>query len=336
MEDLVTVVVAIYNTEKYLKRCIDSILRQTYKNLQIILVDDGSTDMSSIICDEYSRLYSNILVIHKINGGLSDARNKGIDAATGKYVALIDSDDYINENYILKLYNLCREYNADIAQCSYTMVYNSDDQVVHNKTNVEQNKKTNKSLSGKEAVISSFSEFDVQSTVAWNKLYKKDLFNYYRYPYAKIHEDEFTTYKLLYISNIVSYIDEPLYYYYKSTDSITTRKYNLKRLDVIEAMEEKLKFFLEKNEEKLYNLTLKQYYFVLLNSKYDVEKHIDDSSDKKRVLKNIRCKLEDIYNKIIKSKDFKLKYKIKITISKIFPKLSISVFRKLIISRRES
>ena len=119
MEQLVSIIVPIYNVEKYIKECIDSIINQTYKNLEIILVDDGSPDCCPKICDEYSKKDKRIKVIHKENGGLSSARNAGLDVAKGEYVSFIDSDDVVDEKFIETLYNLCIENNCDISECNF-------------------------------------------------------------------------------------------------------------------------------------------------------------------------------------------------------------------------
>ena len=125
MNELITVVLPIYNVSAYLKRCIESVIHQTYENLDIILVDDGSTDDSGIICDEYASIDSRITVVHKENGGLSDARNKGIELAKGQFITFIDSDDYIDDDYVEYLYNLIKRYNTRMSICSHTVVYDN-------------------------------------------------------------------------------------------------------------------------------------------------------------------------------------------------------------------
>ena len=125
MEDLISVVVPIYNVENYIKKCVDSILSQTYKNLEIILVDDGSPDNCPQICDEYAQKDNRIKVIHKENGGLSDARNAGIDISKGKFITFIDSDDYIEKDYVEVLYNSIKENASDMAIGSHKAIYDN-------------------------------------------------------------------------------------------------------------------------------------------------------------------------------------------------------------------
>ena len=201
----ISVIVPIYKVEKYIHRCIDSIINQTYKNLEIILVDDGSPDSCPRICDEYAKKDKRIKVIHKENGGLSDARNKGVDIATGDYIAFVDSDDYIHPNmYEVLIYEL-EKNNSDIALCKYKIVYEKS----KIKTEID-GKFEVYSLNNLQALDSMYGKDGVDFIVAWNKLYKKDLFNKIRYPVGKIHEDEYTTYKLLFASKNVIYIEYEL------------------------------------------------------------------------------------------------------------------------------
>lgn len=216
---LVSVVVPVYNVEAYLNQCISSICSQSYKNLQIILVDDGSMDSSGKICDERAVCDSRIQVIHKTNGGLSDARNAGIAAAEGKYICFIDSDDYIDTDMIGILLNECEENGSDIAMCEYRDVYDGKWFCAHNDKNQDTC-----IMSGREAFKQFLLEERRGFVVAWNKLYRVSLFreNNITYPMGMIHEDCYTTYKLYLASAKVSYIDRPLYFYRHREGSIQT------------------------------------------------------------------------------------------------------------------
>ena len=136
-KDLITVVIPVYNVERYLRKCIDTVCNQTYRNTQIILVDDGSNDGCGIICDEAARKDKRIVVIHKSNGGLSDARNRGIDIARGKYITFIDSDDYISEDYLEYLYGILKKNNAQISICGHIKTKNEQDCTRKNETTEE-------------------------------------------------------------------------------------------------------------------------------------------------------------------------------------------------------
>jgi glycosyltransferase involved in cell wall biosynthesis len=277
MEYMVSLIIPIYKVEKYLKRCVDSIINQTYTNLEIILVDDGSPDNCGNICDEYAGSDSRIRVIHKPNGGLSDARNAGLDIATGEYVGFIDSDDFIHPEMFEDLYRRSRKYDADIAQCSFRRV--TGDEMVES-TDADNEKV----ISTLEALDYIYTPFCVDYIVAWNKLYKKELFDNLRFPKSKIHEDEFTTYKLFYRSNKIVICDKKYYYYFQSPNSIIRSNFNVKKLDYAEAIEERIAFFKEKGMDHYYNLALKKYALWLLNFYYRNYKPINQSPEIKRLI----------------------------------------------------
>ena len=247
MNELITVVVPVYNVENYINKCIDSILDQTYKNLEIILVDDGSEDNSGIICDEYKKKNSNITVIHKVNGGLSDARNAGINIAHGKYIAFIDSDDFIDNRMIEVLYNALKKNNADISICGIQIVKNL-------KREIKKSEKKGyiETVNQYQAYKNLYNNKAMETVVAWNKLYKIDLFKNIRYPIGKINEDAFVIHHLISKTNKIVYVSDKLYYYIKRKNSIMGKKFNQKRLDVLEAYEDRMKFFKDNNMNELY------------------------------------------------------------------------------------
>ena len=250
----ISIVVPIYNVEKYLCRCIDSIINQTIKDIEVILVDDGSTDSCPKICDQYAQKDIRIRVIHKSNGGLSSARNEGIKVAQGQYIGFVDSDDYVNINMYEKLYNQAIEKGADIVQCHFKKVYEDEDYSrLINECDVDE-------LSNNEALLRlvKMGELHVQSVVAWNKIYKKELFQNISYPIGKLHEDEFTTYKLFANSSKIVDISQELYYYRQVEGSIMNRKFNVKRLDYLEALVNMVNFFKNKNDDELFRLLIQR------------------------------------------------------------------------------
>ena len=192
MNELISVVVPVYNVEKYLKRCIKSVLNQTYKNLEIILVDDGSKDKSGQICDEYSKKDERIKVIHKENGGLSDARNVGIENSFGKYICFIDSDDYVDVKFLENLYSIIKKYNADISVCCYKIVSENVENL-----KIEEKREYNEEVWDKEQSYKELLLFGKLENYIWNKLLKKSLFNGVYFPKGKKMEDIGTTYLLL-------------------------------------------------------------------------------------------------------------------------------------------
>jgi len=249
---LVSVIVPIFKVEQYLRRCIDSILNQTYPNLEVILVDDGSPDRCGQICDDYAGTDQRIKVIHKPNGGLSDARNAGIEIATGDFIGFVDSDDFIHPEMYQTLYELLVNNQADIAQCSFQRVVDDGFKDPGPDSGLKILKQT-------EALEYLFTYSRVDYIVAWNKLYRKQLFNEIRYPKSKIHEDEATTYKLFYLSEKIAITGKKFYYYFQSPNSIIRSTFNEKKLHYAEAMEERLRFFKKKQLYEFYTRALKGY-----------------------------------------------------------------------------
>ena len=217
--DLVSVVIPIYNVEKYLEKCVNSLVNQTYRNLEIILVDDGSTDNSGNIADELSKIDSRINVYHKKNGGLSDARNFGIEHANGKYICFVDSDDYVSLNYIFDLYNGIKEYNYDIAIVDFLKF----DEKIKIYDDIRNTNIKYFSLTKEEAINSLFNDSSF-GNYAWNKMYKLSLFKNIRYPIGKKMEDLGTTYKLFLKSDNIVYCDAKDYYYLQRKGSILHSK----------------------------------------------------------------------------------------------------------------
>ncbi len=228
-EPLISVIVPIYNVEKYLDRCIESIVNQTYENLEIILVDDGSPDKSPKMCDEWAKKDKRIKVIHKENGGLSDARNSGIDIAKGEYLTFIDSDDYVEKDYVEFLYKNLIDNNADISMGKQYVRY--PDKTLN--TGSEEIYIVNPHDCFDKLLYSE--DFDVS---AWAKLYKKELFKEVRYPVGRLFEDSATTYKLIDKSKIVVLNSKPIYNYIIREDSITTKGFNEKKMELITSTKE--------------------------------------------------------------------------------------------------
>ena len=235
MENLISVIVPVYNVEKYLGRCIDSILNQTYKNLEIILVDDGSTDSSGKLCDDSKEKDTRLRVIHKVNGGLSSARNSGLNVMTGEYVMFVDSDDYISADCVESLYNLILKSKSRIAIGNYEMTDSSQYLFPRAQENIQQ-------ISGVEALNT------VQYVSAWAKLYEAKLFKKLRFPEGCLHEDEGTTYKALYYSDSVVVSDGAVYAYFYNPESITKRPKKKNYQDLCVVLNEQIQFYREHGE----------------------------------------------------------------------------------------
>lgn len=242
---IISVIVPIYNVEKYLPKCIESIINQTYKQIEIILVNDGSKDNCGEICDEYSKKDKRIKVIHQKNSGVSVARNNAINIASGKYIGFVDGDDYIELDMFEKLIKLIQANNCDMAICGYIME-NEYGKII--KKSDDSNK--NIILNKKEALKLLFSPKRYTSFPV-DKLYKKELFSDIRYPSGKIYEDADTTYKLIHECQKVVYTPEPLYHYIRRNNSITLSKFSpamMYRLEVDKNLSE----FVKNNYPDLY------------------------------------------------------------------------------------
>lgn len=211
--ELVSVIVPVYKVEPYLDRCVASILAQTYPNLEVILVDDGSPDNCPALCDAWAQRDARIRVIHKKNGGISDARNVGLDAASGAYISFVDSDDYIAENFIETLYDLLHEYHTDISAVHWKLVYADAPEVP-----APLSSRNVTLFQGADAIRELFTE-DTYACYAWNKLCKRKLFDTIRFPVGRVMEDLGIAHKILFDAGQIVYSDEPLYYYYQRDGS---------------------------------------------------------------------------------------------------------------------
>ena len=230
MKDLVSVIVPVYNVEKYLKKCVDSILNSDYKNIEIILVDDGSKDQSGTICDDYKESYNNIKVIHKKNGGLSSARNAGIEVSEGEYILFIDSDDYITEKFVGHLVDTMNKYDVDVVQGSYEKIDEKERSLYIPKIE-------NKSYHSKEDILEAFFIKKNILVVACGKLYKKDLCKNISFKEGRNHEDNIFIIDLFEKINSYACVDMSGYKYLQRSDSIVNSNFNEKKLDAIFATE---------------------------------------------------------------------------------------------------
>lgn len=213
--ELISIIVPVYNVEKYIDRCIRSIVTQTYSNLEILLVDDGTTDNSGYLCDVWEQKDNRIRVIHKENSGLSDARNVGIANSNGLYLAFVDSDDYIHPTMIERLYQASRENDAEISLCNWSRV---DEQC----QNIDDKDSPIKDelLSGKDLIAKLFESKYEYYVVVWNKLYRRCLFDDVKFIKGRTVEDEFIAHRLFGQCNTIVSIRDELYYYLQRSDSI--------------------------------------------------------------------------------------------------------------------
>lgn len=275
--DLISVIVPVYQVENYLNQCIESIIEQTYTNLEIILIDDGSKDNCPQICDDWSIKDKRIKVIHKKNGGLSDARNVGLDIAKGKYIAFIDSDDWVDSRYIELLYNSLIKSEADISACSIQKVYDADSVDPYNLNPKLQ------LVTPKEAIKDILYDRRFK-TVAWNKLYSKEILSGERFIVGRIHEDEFFSYKVFDKAQKLVFVDASLYKYRQRSGSIMSSS-SLKHLDLLDAYLNRIKF-LENNYTDLASKDKLNFCIACINFYKDFLK--SDSDLKKIALNRIK------------------------------------------------
>lgn len=237
-KSVVSVIVPVYNVEKYLIRCLDSIIHQTYSNLQIILIDDGSTDSSGEICDLYCARDTRIQVIHKSNGGLSSARNVGIENARGNYILFCDSDDYLFNDGIEYLVDLIKKYNAQVSIGNY--IRTSEYIQRRNDPNEEDNLLL---LNALQSINMQFGKDTVQMVTAWGKLFDASLFEDIRFPEGILHEDEAVMYRLFYKCEHVIRSDRIIYGYYFNPESITQKPKPQNYNDLCSVLKKQIEFY---------------------------------------------------------------------------------------------
>lgn len=320
-QPLISVIIPIYNVEKYLHRCINSVIAQNYNNLEIILVDDGSKDSSGKIADTYAKNHKNIRVIHKENGGLSSARNIAIKQSRGDWLAFIDSDDYVAEDFISELISLAIKNDSDIATCSFES-FSDDGSVLKKSPSWPE-----KTLSGIEAVDDAFKN-KRQSYITLN-IFKKELFlkNNIKFPEGRYYEDLATKTKLLYCAKKVSYTNKKLYFYLIRKTSITGSLFSEARYnDFTSALNDTESFLLQKNAKPLFLNYFKLYsLFTLLNY---LAREKQSCINAKRYWKEIRDQLKKIYKvTTFPNAKKKILYKILLTLS-LNKTLYSSLYRK--------
>lgn len=249
----ISVIVPVYKVEAYLNRCIESILKQSFTDFELILIEDGSPDNCGAICDEYASKDNRVVVIHQKNEGLSVARNKGLDWAfensNSEWISFVDSDDWIHPLMLETLLKVNKKNNTNISICGYANI--EETQCVDTKLDVKD-------------VIYCTEEFycthEINATVAWGKLYRKSLYIDKRYPVGKIHEDEFLTYKILFECTEIAFVPEALYFNCNNPSSIMRSKWSARRLVILDAIEERIKYFENRGNANMVAYCQKQLY----------------------------------------------------------------------------
>lgn len=311
MNELISIIVPVYNVEKYLARCLDSLISQTYKKLEIILVDDGSPDSSGAICDAYKEADCRIKVIHQANGGQSKARNEAMKIATGKYFCFVDSDDYVSPNYIERLYELLRCSNADMSMCGYTMFTGeSADGAFDNPASVELTE-----YSGIKLIEQMHTVYGELYVVMWGKLFKKSIVENITFPEGRICEDIAVLYRIYDRVNKAVCSNEIMYYYYRNNKNSSTYTINRKFYDdVFMALDEEIEY-MEDRHPDMCEYPKKTYMYWL----FDYCRNLYNRGEKTE-LKAVHNKFRQMY-KGVKNLDKEKFYKIFFYAPKFYLKL---------------
>lgn len=308
--ELVSVIIPVYNVQEYLDECLSSMVNQTYQELEIILIDDGSTDGSGQICDLWKEKDSRIQVIHQKNGGLSAARNSALNLCGGDWITFVDSDDVLASNCIEIMHDIAVRTESMLVQVrtNTTLCFNKDEQ--------------RKLWAGNS---NEFLMTDEYKTMACAKLYRAKLWNEHRFPEGKLHEDDAVVYKLVYEAGKVAYTTEELYGYRQREGSITIhKKYNLKQLDKLQFLKETVDFYREKNEISLYRKAIRNYGYELLE---DYGRLKRDYPEEIELLRNIHLEYRRIMPEIIDDQEVKALTKVLLKLSGTFPVLWTKVLR---------
>lgn len=298
MEKLISVIVPVFNVENFIDVCISSLIKQSYSNIEIILVDDGSTDSSSMLCDKWATEDARIKVIHQTNGGLSAARNAGLDIATGDYICFVDSDDFVMEDYVKCMVDAIEETDADVAIC---------DVITAKWPALTTPITSNRILDAAECrtwLDDLISREYVLMVVSWNKLYKKELFADNRFEEGKLHEDEFMINRLLFNIKKMVYVPLEEYVYRMNSSSITgsENEFNVAHLDVIDAFTDRIDVSLVNKDVGFAKITLRNTMYKLADYYFKMEGH-------QSVIKSKMRDVLDKYRGIITTKQ-KLKYEL--------------------------
>lgn len=307
---LISVIIPVFNVSGYLARCVESVCNQTYKDIEIILVDDGSTDNSLDICNQMQKKYSTIRVFHKENGGLSSARNMGLDNARGEYICFIDSDDWIEPDFCSYLVDMATGFDSKLSVCSISKDSTKTEIIAYH---------GEKCISQIEALhfLDTRESMEYLCTViSCNKLYHKSLFKDIRYPDNKWHEDEFVIVPVLLQNTKICITDRPMYHYVCREDSITgeSARTDIRHLDVIDAYENRMCSLSEYGD---------LFCIAWRNCMLCIIEYIEKGNFDKHVILNLKKRYRNIF---FKYKNIPVRYKLKYGLYLLFPKIYKAIF----------
>lgn len=288
MEKLVSVIVPVFNVENFIDVCVESLIKQSYSNIEIILVDDGSTDSSARLCDKWATVDTRIKVIHQANGGLSAARNTGLNHAAGEYICFVDSDDFVQEDYVKCMVDAIEDTGAEVAFC---------DVVTSRWPALVSSITSNRILDAAECrrwLDNLISREYALMVVSWNKLYKKELFENNRFEEGRLHEDEFMINKLIFSIEKMVYVPLEEYVYRMNSSGITGKEneYNIAHLDAIDAYADRIDVSLENNDIGFAKNTLRNTLYKLADYYFKMEEHHHNTIKSK--MRNVLDKYSEI------------------------------------------
>ncbi len=316
MQDkLVSFLVPAYKAEKYIGACLKSILFQTYKNIEIIVIDDGSPDDTGKIADDFSKNDKRVTVIHKKNEGVSAARNDSIAAAKGEFIAFVDADDIIAPDFCEILMKLQEEKKCQIAVCA-NVRFNDEDKIISGGSGKILE------MTNAEALKRNFMD-NGYMVMPWGKVYARQLFNGVKFPNGRISDDDATIYKVIYNANKIALIEKQLYYYRATENSITNSKFSVKELDYITAMEERAEFYKNKGLIELYYRTLAACCSIIV--KFYCRVYMSGVEKRKKHLKELFTRFKAMKKEVMKSRYTKFKLKVIFQVFSIWPQ-SMTVF----------
>lgn len=305
---LVSVIIPVYNVEAYLRECIDSVIGQTYTNLEILLIDDGSPDGCGAICDEYALADPRIKVIHQQNGGLSAARNTGLDHACGEFICVIDSDDFIDANMIEILSDRLIRDNADLVICDIALC--------HNRSDIWS---CDSPLTDRTFTLEEFvEEYQAwQYIVAWNKLYRRSLFRELRYPAGYIHEDNATIHRILGECRTIATVPERLYFYRQRKGSITNSNLSIKHSDALTAFADQICYAYGNGWNKMADKTASDY----VNKFFELYFRFPKNQENTLYFHRMDASLRKALPCLLRSSRVSLRHKVYLSIIRVSPGL---------------
>ena len=313
----ISVIVPVYKVEPYLRQCVDSILGQTFRDFELILVDDGSPDGCPAICDEYAEQDSRVKVIHKENGGLSSARNAGLDVAKGEYIAFVDSDDWIHPEMLDTMQNRIQQHHADMAICGVESVYEDDGKIVHHTLT--------------DAVLSQDDMVGKLATQAWyyiiacNKLYRKKIFEVLRYPEGYIHEDAAIIHRIIGLCKCIVTVEQPFYNYRQTGNSIMRSALNIQRTDNLSALADRVQYAFTQKWSRVFSITAERY----VHTFFDYYFRFPRTDENEKYFRRMDDSLKIALPYILKSKSVSLRNKVYLTAIRVNPQI-YTVLKRLL------